>query len=75
VVGFLQQAHEARERFTVRDGINIARYALKLAQAQAEKSTGHLVELPGSKKLRTLLAQAVRQVLGEEAEELFKAMF
>ena len=26
---FLQAAHEADERFTARDGINIARYALK----------------------------------------------
>ena len=29
VVDFLQVAHEADERYTVRDGINIARYALK----------------------------------------------
>ena len=30
VVNFLQLAHLADERYTVRDGINIARYALKL---------------------------------------------
>ncbi len=29
VVNFLQIAHEANERYTVRDGINVARYALK----------------------------------------------
>jgi len=29
VVEFLQAAHEADERYSVRDGINIARYALK----------------------------------------------
>jgi MoxR-like ATPase len=29
VVEFLQTAHEAEERYSVRDGINIARYALK----------------------------------------------
>ena len=29
VVDFLQSAHEADERYSVRDGINIARYALK----------------------------------------------
>jgi MoxR-like ATPase len=29
VVDFLQAAHEANERYSVRDGINIARYALK----------------------------------------------
>jgi MoxR-like ATPase len=30
VVDFLQRAHEADERYTVRDGINVARYALKI---------------------------------------------
>jgi MoxR-like ATPase len=30
VVGFLQRAHHGDERYTVRDGINVARYALKL---------------------------------------------
>src|SRR3984885_13604403 len=30
VTDFLQQAHNADERYTARDGINIARYALKL---------------------------------------------
>jgi len=29
VVDFLQAAHEANERYSVRDGINVARYALK----------------------------------------------
>ena len=69
VVGFLQQAHEARERFTVRDGINIARYALKLAKAQEGKAKSHLVEITSQKMLQTFLAQSVRQVLGEEALE------
>src|SRR4029079_9885316 len=37
VVSFLQAAHAADERYTVRDGINIARYALKrMAQAPVE---------------------------------------
>jgi MoxR-like ATPase len=75
VVRFLQQSHEARERFTVRDGINIARYALKLASSQTAKSKGHLVEMTSGKMLQTLLAQAVRQVLGEEAVELFNSEF
>ena len=30
VTGFLQRAHRADEPFTVRDGINVARYAMKL---------------------------------------------
>ena len=69
VVGFLQRAHEARERFTVRDGINIARYALKLAKANEGKAKGHLVEMTTPKMLKTFLSQAVRQVLGDEALE------
>src|SRR2546430_2137941 len=32
VTDFLQQAHASEERYTVRDGINIARFAMKLAQ-------------------------------------------
>ncbi len=75
VVGFLPRAHEARERFTVRDGINIARYALKLAKAQVGKTKGHLVELTTAKMLQAFLAQAVRQILGEEALEYSSSEF
>ena len=32
VVGFLAKAHMADERFTARDGINVARYAFKIAR-------------------------------------------
>ena len=32
VTDFLQQAHAADERYTVRDGINVARFAMKLGQ-------------------------------------------
>jgi MoxR-like ATPase len=34
VVAFLQQAHKSDEIYTVRDGINIARYAAKLIKSQ-----------------------------------------
>ena len=54
VTDFLQQAHAADESYTVRDGINIARYAAKLA---AE----------GSKKGRLALLAAVQAILGDEA--------
>lgn len=54
VTNFLQQAHEADESYTVRDGVNVARYAMKL-----EKESGHAG--------RILLPGAVRAVLGEEA--------
>ncbi len=55
VVDFLQAAHRNDERYTVRDGINIARYALKLAH-QAPQD------------LAPLIAEAVRQILGEEGQ-------
>jgi len=36
VVDFLQRAHRGGERYTVRDGINVARYALKLIRGTGE---------------------------------------
>ncbi|MCZ6844036.1 MAG: AAA family ATPase [SAR324 cluster bacterium] len=36
VVDFLQRAHKGDERYTVRDGINVARYALKLIKETGE---------------------------------------
>ncbi len=36
VVEFLQRAHHGGERYTVRDGINVARYALKLVKARGD---------------------------------------
>jgi hypothetical protein len=54
VVGFLQRAHEADELYSVRDGINITRYALKMAAA-------------GGAAPRDLIAVAVERILGSEA--------
>jgi MoxR-like ATPase len=54
VADFLQRAHQADERYSVRDGINIARYAIKYAR-----------QIGCDEKLA--LKQAVVQVLGEEA--------
>jgi MoxR-like ATPase len=54
IVDFLQKAHRKDERYTVRDGINIARYAGKLIKAK---------NLPESQALKN----AVIQVLGQEA--------
>jgi MoxR-like ATPase len=57
VTDFLQHAHAADERYTARDGINIARFAMKLAQAS-----------PGSEGVgRAILRTAIVQTLGEEA--------
>jgi MoxR-like ATPase len=54
IVDFLQKAHKKDERYTVRDGINIARYAGKLMKAK------NLSE-------NLALKNAVIQVLGQEA--------
>ena len=54
VVEFLQKAHAADELYSVRDGINIARYALKMMHAE-------------EKEPQELLPLAVERILGEEA--------
>jgi len=54
VTRFLQAAHDADDPYTVRDGVNIARYALKL-----------LEESPQDRL--TALSSSVVQILGEEA--------
>jgi len=56
VVAFLQQAHLAQENYTVRDGINIARYAAKRLQA-----------LDGKASQASILRQSILMTLGEEA--------
>lgn len=53
VVNFLQRAHRADELYSVRDGINIARYALKMSAAGAPP--------------QGLLPLAVERILGDEA--------
>src|ERR1700690_4191613 len=56
VVDFLQMAHAADERYTVRDGINIARYAIKLKSLATQRT-----HETGSLEISIAL------VLGEEA--------
>jgi MoxR-like ATPase len=57
VVNFLQKAHNHNENYTVRDGINIARYAAKRIKSlkSSEENAGNL------------LRQAVVMTLGDEA--------
>ncbi len=55
VTEFLQQAHAADERYTVRDGITVARFAMKLQR-----------ELPHVDQRRALDV-AILETLGEEA--------
>jgi MoxR-like ATPase len=59
VVEFLQRGHAADEPYSVRDGINIARYALKMMAAT-------------NKEPRELLPLAVQRILGEEALRYLK---
>lgn len=56
IVDFLQRAHRGNESYSVRDGINIARYAAKLLACS---------ELP----LGEALKKAIFQTLGSEAAE------
>ena len=57
VVNFLQKAHASNENYTIRDGINIARYAAKRIKS--------LNGLKGNAD--NLLRQAVLMTLGDEA--------
>jgi MoxR-like ATPase len=56
VTDFLQSAHAGEERYTVRDGINIARFAMKLRKASG-----------GTLERRDALHTAVLETLGGEA--------
>jgi MoxR-like ATPase len=58
-VDFLQRSHAADELYSVRDGINIARYALKMMSAT-------------SREPHELLPLAVERILGEEALRYLK---
>jgi hypothetical protein len=58
VTDFLQQAHANEERYTARDGINIARYAMKLIEATGRAAVNGdalqtaILETLGSEALR-----------------------
>lgn len=56
VVNFLQKAHANNESYTIRDGINIARYAAKRIHSLGKKASPE-----------SLLRQAIVMTLGEEA--------
>ncbi|MBI2944873.1 MAG: MoxR family ATPase [Candidatus Wallbacteria bacterium] len=60
VVDFLQKAHDKDERFTVRDGINVARYAAKVLRSE-------------TLTVRQALSRSVAMTLGEEASRYMDA--
>lgn len=57
VVAFLQRAHNSNENYTVRDGINIARYAAK--RLKSLKAT--------KENFESIFRQAIVMTLGDEA--------
>src|ERR1700752_4136625 len=61
VTDFLQQAHSADERYTVRDGINIARFTMKL------KHVGNGSARRSHSDEQFLLRTAILETLGDEA--------
>jgi len=61
VTDFLQQAHAADERYTVRDGINIARFVMKLKHME----NGSHPSTPADEQF--LLRTAIIETLGDEA--------
>ena len=67
VVDFLQAAHEADERYSVRDGINIARYAMKRLVEKGEKLTSE------SRRLRMVdyMKEAASVILDSTAAQYF----
>lgn len=59
IVSFLQRAHQRDENYTIRDGINVARYAAK--RIRSLKSDDNILAKDG------LLREAIYMVLGNEA--------
>ena len=62
VVAFLQLAHQASERYTVRDGINVARYALKLSRSDQDRGKD-------PQSIEPYVMRAVHMILGPSAVE------
>lgn len=69
VVDFLQAAHQAEERYSVRDGINIARYALKRLQGD-----GDVLPEIRRQSLLQRMRESASMVLEESAAEYFHIM-
>ena len=68
VVDFLQKAHEMEERYSVRDGINIARYALKRLVERGERLTTE----GRKKRVAAYLLEAATLILDPTAVQYFK---
>ncbi len=60
VVQFLQKAHTREDRFTVRDGINIARYAAKRLSTQTHRNISQ-------EDKESIIRQSIAMTLGDAA--------
>ena len=70
VVEFLQASHEADERYSVRDGINIARYALKRLDRGGEPFIG----ATRKSRMARYLKEAASLILDVKASEYFRVL-
>ena len=70
VVEFLQASHEADERYSVRDGINIARYALKRLANGGKALTGETRK----SKMGMYLKESASIILDVRASEYFRVL-
>ncbi len=70
VVDFLQASHQAEERYSVRDGINIARYALKRLAGQGEDPSRPMMD----SRMVEAMGEAAGMILDEAAAEYFQLL-
>jgi len=70
VVDFLQTAHEAHERYSVRDGINIVRYALKRLVERGER----LTSIGRRQRIVDYMKEAAHMILDPTAANYFQDM-
>jgi MoxR-like ATPase len=68
VVDFLQAAHDTDERYSVRDGINIARYALKRLVERGERLTFQ----ERTERIVQYMKEAAAMILDPNAAQYFK---
>ena len=67
VVDFLQASHEMNERYSVRDGINIARYSLKRLVERGERMSS----TERSKRILAYMKESASMILDPVAAEYF----
>ena len=68
VVDFLQASHDANERYSVRDGINIARYALKRLFERGERMSS----IDRNKRILECLKESATMILDPIAADYFR---